>query len=88
MSVMDKYHKVFALEIKSEPQDNAMENIDSTRKISNKNQRYKPDLPCQRHLCEAAKHFHKFTPQKEALNYCLPTFLLAIGTVSIFILLL
>jgi hypothetical protein len=85
---MDKYHRVCALEIKSEPQDNAMANIDSARKISNKIQRYKPDLPCQQHLCEAAKHFPKFTLQKEAINYCLPTFLLAIGTISIFILLL
>jgi hypothetical protein len=85
---MDKYHKVCAPEIKSEPQDNAIENIDSARKISNKIQRYKPDLPCQRHRCEAAKHFPKFTLQKEAINYCLPTFLLAIEIVSIFILLL
>jgi hypothetical protein len=65
-----------------------MANNDSAREILNKNQRYKPDLHCQRHLCEVPKYFFKFTLQKEARNYCLPTFMLAFGIVSIFVILL
>jgi hypothetical protein len=79
---------VCAVKIKSEPQDTAMANNDSARKILNENQRYKPDLPFQLYLYEVTKHLPKFTLQKEAGNYCLPTFLLEFGIVSIFIILL